>query len=77
MEADMASATLARQSIPTAVPRSFSEALKQDWRIVAENSKSIHGMRCGCITLELDNRHISVFYFADKDGYRFGSVKVL
>jgi hypothetical protein len=72
----MATATVA-QSEPAAIPRCLSEAIKQGWRIVAEKSKSTPGMRCGSVTLELDNRRVSVFYFADKDGYHFGSLKAL
>jgi hypothetical protein len=76
----VATATVARtvaHSGPGSIPHSFSEALKQGWQIVAEKSKSIPGNRCGSVTLELDNRRVSMFYFADKDGYRFGSIKAL
>jgi hypothetical protein len=73
----VATAMVTQQSERAAIPRSFYEALKQGWRIVREKSKSIPGNRCGSVTLELDSRRMSVFYFADKDGYRFGSPKVL
>jgi hypothetical protein len=73
----MATATLARQSISPAIPRSFSEAIKQGWRIIAEKSKTIRGNRRGSVTLELDNRRVSVFYIADRNGYHFGQIKAV
>ena len=69
----MASPTLARQSIPL----SFSEAIKSGWNILSETSRCVRGSRCGTVTLAKDGRRISVSYFADSDGYRFGFVKVL
>lgn len=67
----MATATLARQSISPAIPRSFKE--------VSEQSKKACGMRCGSPDFGPygSRGRVSVFYFADKDGYRFGSVKAL
>ncbi len=59
------------------IPRNFVEALTQGWRLVGEKSKSRGAHRCGTATLERDGRRILVSYFADRDGYRFGSVKVL
>jgi hypothetical protein len=69
----MATATLARQSIPL----SFSEAIKSGWSILSETSRCVRGSRCGTVVLEKGGRRISVSYFADRDGYRFGFVKVL
>ena len=76
----MATATVVRTaqySEPTAIPRSVTEALKQGWHIITDRSKSARGVRCGSLTLAKNERRVSVFYFANKDGYRFGSIKVL
>jgi hypothetical protein len=73
----VATAMVTQQSERAAIPRSFYEALKQGWRIVAEKSKSVRGSRCGAVMLAKNGRRISVPYFADSDGYRFGFVKAL
>ena len=76
----MATATAAKAiqlSEHTSIPCSFTEALKQGWRIISDKSKSARGMRCGSLTLALNGRRVSVFYVGDKDGYGFGSVKAV
>lgn len=69
-------ATAIRQQ-SAAIPGSFLEALKQGWRVVGEQSKLRGSYRYGTVTLEQNGCRVSVAFFADREGYHFGSVKVL
>lgn len=71
----MATATVPQQF--AVIPLSFTDALKQGWRITAESSRPSRGRRVGSVTLQKDDRQIAVGYFADADGYRFGSPQAL
>lgn len=58
-------------------PRNFVEALTEGWSITTESSRLARGKRCGSVTLEKNGSRIAVVYFADRDGYRFGSPQAL
>lgn len=71
----MATALKVPQLAP--IPETFVDALRKGWRVVGEQSKLRGAYRCGTVTLEKGDCCVSVSYFADGDGYHFGSPKAV
>jgi hypothetical protein len=72
----MATATVPQQQ-SAVIPSSFTEALENGWTVLSEVSKEARGKRCGSVVLAKDGRRVSVFFFANADGYHFGTIKLV
>lgn len=59
------------------IPRSFHQALKQGFRVIADKSKLARRFRIGFVTLERNEVRVAVPYPATREGYRFGEPKAI